>query len=120
MWTCSHIDYESGLLQSSSKKEKNKTCSLNGCGFVLQYLEILCLDAVILTDIMLYFGITRLNGPNIIPVVILLKMGMGRKYNMMQNCRQILKSRQCQYLSGLSRSLNCVGTPPDIIILKLP
>lgn len=87
---------------------------------MLQYLEILCLDAVILTDVMLYFGITRLNRPNIILVVILLEMGRGRNYNMMQNCLQISKSRQYQHLSGAFRSLKSVGMPPDIIILKLP
>lgn len=41
----------------------------------MQYLEILCLNVIISIDIMLRFGITRINGPTIIFVVILFEMG---------------------------------------------
>lgn len=40
----------------------------------MQYLEILCLNVMISIDIMLRFGITRINGPTIIFVVILFEM----------------------------------------------
>lgn len=61
--------------KKNSNNNNDETCSLNGCSFVMQYLEILCLNVVISVDIMLRFGITRINGPNIIFVVILFEMG---------------------------------------------
>lgn len=64
------------------KKQSMQSARMRVC---VAYLDILCLNAVVLTDIMLYFGITRLNGPNSILVVILFEMGMGQSYNMMQN-----------------------------------
>lgn len=45
-------------------------CTLNRCSCVLQDLEILGLSAVISTDIMFYFGMTRINGPNLFVVIL--------------------------------------------------
>lgn len=47
----------------------------------MQYLEILCLSVIISIDIMLHFGITRINGPTIIFVDILFEMGGRLEYD---------------------------------------
>lgn len=59
------------------RKEKKKNVNLNGHSFVMLYLESLRFNAVISTNIMFYFGITRISGPKTIFVVILFERGGG-------------------------------------------